>query len=713
MSPPAADAVAPKRQVRRNLPHNIVPAVPLKFSRPSRPSGPATSVIPIETPPTPVTQQDAEPQEYHSEQEHADNPLSIETPSRDPLTPESKSSHLDGHGKASEDRPVFAPGEPSFSKSAETPPLEAKSSINDHDQKVAKELAQAHAQSLARSTTNTVNGDHKRPELPPPFYPAEKLSSQPGTESSVHQPSSGKPTHVSRPSVDGIVFGATQDSPVGTSTPQEIDQDSHAIRQPVPRQPPGFLQPDFARPFYPGHSHHMAGSHAPWIPPVVSAAPLDGPYPNGNFHAPHFPLPGVYNGIHQDKFSPGAAPLSLNGTGRSLSQSPARPQFPPTLPTSEHGEDHASSFRNGTVPRPFVPQPKYDASFELGEYFSHRLGNPEFADFLLCVRSAESILLQLPVHGIIVARSQSIASEIHRLRASPLKNDNMLPQIELFTHDNSVTPDSVTEAVKVLYGGPLFPIDRIVFGLRPFHAEDDQGQNIQEARKRMAQAISYTAAGRLFQLRNVQKQGNDMIRALLRWDTIEQAAGYALSQSIYARARDDPSQEAPTQEEFDATQLLERDCIDFIAFNVPTTFKLDVLAPELHYFPRLPLVLETRSASHNPRLSRIRFGDVPAEDDVKSDYISRVLSSILLTLPLTLLEGLFNHQALLNQFGPPVVERLMQEVVNERESRRRKVLSNGLGSQSNGFSRRLLDNVFHEEHLRGRALLEHHDRTHQ
>lgn len=717
MAPPAAAdvVVAPKRQVRRNLPHNFVPAVPLKFSRPSRPSAPAKSAVPVETPPTPVTQHDADPepepqeQEQHPEQKHADNPLSIGTPSQEPLTPESKSSGLGAQGQTPEDRSVFAPEEPVsvFSESAETPLIEAQTSIKPEDQEVARKLAQSHAQSLARSNMNNTNGDHKRSELPPPFYP-----SQSSADTTARPSSSRKPNHISRPSVDGIVFGATQESPVGASTPQEIDQDNYTIRQPVPRQPPGFLQPDFARPFYPGHSHHPAGNPAPWVPPTVSAAPLDGPYQNGNFQAPHFPLPGIYNGIRQDRLSPGAVPVGMNGIGRSHSQSPAKPQFHSPLPTSEHGDDHNSAFRNGNVPRPFVPQPKYDAGFELGEYLSHRLGNPEFADFILCVRSAESVLLQLPVHGIIVARSQPIASEIHRIRSSPSKHDSILPQIDLFTHDNSVTPDSVTEAIKVLYGGPLFPVERIVYGLRPFHVEDDQGQNTQEARKRMAQAISYTATGRLFQLPSVQKQGNDMIRALLRWDTIEQAAGYTLSRSVYARAREDPNQEAPTQEEYEATQLFERDCIDFIAFNTPKSFKLDVIAPELQYFPRLPLVHESRSATHNPRLSRIRFGDVPAEEDIKSDYISRVLSSILLSLPLTLLEGLLKHQALLGQFGPSAAERLLQEVIGERENRRRKVLSNGLISQSNGFSRRLVDNVFHEEHSHGRALLEQRERNH-
>ncbi|KAH7138957.1 hypothetical protein B0J11DRAFT_31619 [Dendryphion nanum] len=705
MSPTADTAVPLRRQVHRAGSHKIVPAVPLKFSRLSRPTKPVT---PVETSPIPETPHDAKPQEQHSD--NADDPLSVEiigTPPRGLLTPESK---------APEEHQVLAPTDPVTPDSAEGSSLEGRGSdIENHH--VVESSVPSYPQSLTESKSIIVNGECAPPtartELPPPFYPSEKSLSQ-ATSYTAIEPSPKALFHIPRPSVDGIVFGATQDSPALPSTPYEIEQDGRVALQPVLGQSPGLLQPGFPHPSYQGPSHNLSGAQAPWIPPAVSSSPHDGLYLNGGgFHGPQLPAHGVYDGIYQDAVPPGSAPVNVNGVGRSHSPSPAKLQHTGTQPTSEMGEDpNSSAARNGSGLPPFLPHDKFEVPFELAEYILSRLGNREFADYNLCVHSSDAILFQMPVHAIIVARSQPIASAIQRSWTSSTKTANGLAQIDMFTNDPYLTADSIAEGIQVLYGNPLFPVQQILYGLRPFRVDEIQGQASHDARKRMAQAIGYTSVGRLFQMRSLQKHGNLMIRTLMRWDTIEQVIEYALNESIYARPRNNPSREATTQEEFDATNLLERDCAGFIAFNIPSTFKLDRMAPELRQFPRLPHFIEDRPVTHNPRLSRIRFGDVPPEDDLKSDYITRVLSSILLSLPLALLDGIFGHQILNSHLGIPGVERLMHDVIDEREIRRQKVLNSGIELRSNGISQRLVDNMLHQEQLNGRTLLEKRQHTH-
>jgi hypothetical protein len=137
-----------------------------------------------------------------------------------------------------------------------------------------------------------------------------------------------------------------------------------------------------------------------------------------------------------------------------------------------------------------------------------------------------------------------------------------------------------------------------------------------------------------------------------------------------------------------------------MAYNFPVSFSFYALAPELDLDPRLPSVVEFRSATHNPRLSRIRFGDAPPEDDLKPDYIARILSSVLLSLPLVFLQRLFSHRATANQLGWTGVVKVMRDVVDEREKRRQKTAKSQLRLQQDGtVPQLLLENLFWEERV--------------
>ena len=121
-------------------------------------------------------------------------------------------------------------------------------------------------------------------------------------------------------------------------------------------------------------------------------------------------------------------------------------------------------------------------------------------------------------------------------------------------------------------------------------------------------------------------------------------------------------------------QELLNSAVDFIAYNFPADFTLYKLAAELQNDPRLPSLSEDRAPTHNPRLSKIRFGDAPTDDDTQVSSVARTLSSILISLPLPLLGRLFNHRATANQIGWTGAAKVFHDVVDERESRRLKAV---------------------------------------
>ncbi|KAF7443579.1 hypothetical protein A1F99_116530 [Pyrenophora tritici-repentis] len=363
------------------------------------------------------------------------------------------------------------------------------------------------------------------------------------------------------------------------------------------------------------------------------------------------------------------------------------------MPSSEHGEDqHAVSYQNGSAP----PAEHLEQSpFELASYLSTQFGNPEFADFILQIRSPESILVSMPVHGIVVVRSPVIADAIRRSPAPSHRSRDARRLVDVLALDPFASRESLEEAVKVLYGAPLISAPTFLYGLTPYMYEADQVSPSNDAGRRMRQVLSYIAAARTLQMPSMQARGIEIARMLLRWDTVDQVLQYALQANLGSRSRAD-SQD--TEDPFVA--MLLNYALEFIAFTFPVDFKLYSIAPEFKETPRLPPLVEPRQSTHNPRLSKIRFGDAPPEDELQPSHATVVLSTILLSLPLPLIERLFNHRATANQIGWTGAVKILRDVVNERENRRKKVSRGQLKPAQGGtMSAVLLNNVFLEEHV--------------
>lgn len=497
------------------------------------------------------------------------------------------------------------------------------------------------------------------------------------------------------PSVDGAFGGLVQDSPAQPATPQGFEQTGHGHRQSVPRIPPGFAPPDFTPSFFPGHSHHPSDAGGPWVYPPYSMPPPPEPiYGNAaEFQSPPFTAgPAAYPEPYLGHFSPEDPRLAANGVATSHSQSPSKSQFGEPLPVAERIEvQHTQPQQNGVGPR---SEEMSESPFELASYLSTQFGNPEFADFVLQIRSPEYQYMSIPVHGIVVVRSPVIANAVRRSIPPAHRSRDSRRLVDVLTTNPFVASESIQEAVKVLYGAPLLSIQAFLYGLAHYSPEVPHIQANKDARRRMDQLLSYIAAGSVLQIPSMQARGVEIAKALLRWDTVEQVLHYGLH-----AARSTPRSGAEGAEVHDpfATELLNS-AIDFIAYNFPTNFLLHRIAAELRDDPRLPDLTEPRVTNHNPRLSKIRFGDAPTDDDTQTSPVSRTLSSILLSLPLPLLDRLFNHRATANQIGWTGATNVLHDVVDERESRRQKAVRSQLQLDGSAPSA-LLENLYLEERV--------------
>ncbi|KAJ4376473.1 hypothetical protein N0V83_001757 [Neocucurbitaria cava] len=700
MAPLSADtAPSSQKQARRPVPR-IVPAIPHRLARAPPPARPIT---PEESNKGAVTQQDAEPEpkavaeekqaEGHPEEQQAG---AVQTP----LTPDSRVSVGEKNG---EDTPVLGASPP-------TPQIDHVEQGADPEgwyphRRTALETAiltfkladmiingQPNqiliTSSADRADTKPVENGVPRKvtiptELPPPFYP------------SVRTDMDYTPYHRHQLSAGAVEFHSANASPAVPATLQDTEAGGHVQQQQdMPRPPPGFAPAQHA-PFYPGHAQHPSDTAAPWLQPQYSAAPVDPVYENGaDFHSPSFPNgPTADASAFNGHFSATDAPFAMNGIGTSHSQSPSKSQFGEAKFGSDRAEEQRSSvYQNGTD---LTAERLEESAFELAAYMSTQFGNPEFADFILQVRSPESILVSIPVHGIIVVRSAAVADAIHRSPAPTHRSRDVRRSVDVLAVDPFVTRESIEEAVKVLYGAPLLSAQTFLYGLGPYLHESDQSFPSSDAHRRMQQLLSYIAAARTFQIPSMQARGVDIARMLLRWDTVDQVLQYALQAGSAFQSRperhvkDDPF-----------TDALLNYAIEFMAYTFPVDFSLYTIAPELKDAPRLPALIESRPPTHNPRLSKIRFGDAPPEDDLQASHAARVLSTILLSLPLPLVERLFNHRATANQIGWTGAVKTLRNVINEREHRRQKALRGQLKPSPDGtISPALLSNMYIEERV--------------
>jgi hypothetical protein len=253
----------------------------------------------------------------------------------------------------------------------------------------------------------------------------------------------------------------------------------------------------------------------------------------------------------------------------------------------------------------------------------------------------------IPVHAIIISRSPHLAAMI--VQQSPV--DHVL-KIDI---DEFVQPQAVAAVVAYLYGHAL---------QGPFAAPNIPTEEV------IMLALQYAAAGQLLEVPDVMSYGFHYAIVNLSWGTIELVLTYYqwANKTLVTQLRSGPV--IKTMREQFTDQILK-----FLAHNFPKDFVLHPLASELDNAPRLPILEEPRRMTTNPALASIQFGRMPADESLNQAREKElILSNVLLSLDTDMLQSLFQNAALGNKIGWNHVGRFMQEVVDERERRRVKVL---------------------------------------
>jgi hypothetical protein len=345
-------------------------------------------------------------------------------------------------------------------------------------------------------------------------------------------------------------------------------------------------------------------------------------------------------------------------------------------PPANHRQ-HPSFGSHGLLGLPQKPDPLLENSAMLLQHWlQSQYGKQDFADHTLELSHGEQVIFSLPVHGVIVARSPTLMAAISGQATNPGHDKSALPKLRLEVKDSFFLTYAFTNALEYLYGAPLPNFHAFTQSLSPIHHHDGSTEIAQQA---MEHALGLVSAGLFMQLDAVSIHGLNFAKRVLRWDTIEKALAFALDggltpqwlmrENTVRRGSIDFSSNKPTYGEFSG-KLLE-DIVDFIAFNFPHDFSFATISPQLVESPRLPITVDARPSISNTLFGRIQFGEVPIE---RLGFVDSILSSILLSLPFVVLKTIFEHGALLNRLPSSHITGVMRSVIDERESRRFKVL---------------------------------------
>ncbi|KAK8158382.1 hypothetical protein BC567DRAFT_212146 [Phyllosticta citribraziliensis] len=710
MAPPVADPARSTR-AKSNTPapvSRIIPAIPLPLARSSKQKKP---LPPNQPKPDNLVAEDPAAHRK-STTDHGEERDENKTLTHAQLTNELPPSSDEGNGGSegsSSSQSVPAQSHYNFDLGHATEsdlPSEGRHlSSNEprehHPSAVPDELPKPNANRPQRPTF----------ELPPPFYPSTDRSTPTSASSATFtrpQPPVSHPAlHHPRPGNNGIVFGGHPDSSSASPVPTVTNG---TMAYPPP--PPGFMASQFAPPMaFPGHAHNFSEPNAQNAYPSINAAP-QGTFGPGR--GQQMPAP----------FRPGQPWHSVNGQGRLGTMEPFSPQLvqthtngaqpfsrtasqassPRVLATDDMADGNAI---DDLGRKRFLPMTNgVNPHFHLRDYLRARFGSRDFADHVLKLRQGEggNLILVFPVHGLLLGRNRRLAS---LMASSDLtRHENGLRVLDIFVEDRFFDGPIFAEALRYLYSEDLLLLRNFLQGMPPYTGPTDI-QEFGSPPQRMKHALAYVAAGHFLQVPNIVARGFEIATALLRWDTLEVAIPFALDGGLDATWRVEDSQEdraspsssddafsrfetdsAPTYGSF-STQFLHA-INGFIVQNFPTDFELDTTASHIHDLPRLPWD-DVRPASRDPRLSQIQFGQVPVDTTAgPARHITTLLSGILLSLPFPVLRALVQDFALCSRLGQPRLGHAMQAVVDERESRRRKALSQLGGERSDAAKQNLL-----------------------
>ena len=577
-------------------------------------------------------------------------------------------------------------------------------------------------------TTPLRKPSHIRTELPPAFVPlAGQYTSHSASSSRQlnHTPQPFQP-QAPRHGTNGIVFGDVESS---ESSPVPPQSSGSAYVQPPQQQMQRPFQPP---PFNPvNHAHHFSepqayhafpGAYAPpqaWNPqrgfyPAQQhsqfAMPNQPPYryPAQEHFAPmEMGQPNMPSALSRSA-SPGSAyaeavrlghdmrsPVSAGKEGGAKAFPDPKPNF------SNHPSFRQPPFARQMPLQQQQPIPPQDFKLDmdnaqmLRDHVRSQFSKPALTDcHLQLSHDSDASTQKIDAHKIILARSPTL------LRLIQNASETQRPQLDVHLPGRHLSLHTFNECLKYIYGGQLPPLDP------PHRSSMSFTEPISAQIDRMEQALQRIATGAWLEMPAIAWRGMNVATNTMTWDTLPTALEFGLDGGISpmwilddgseerssttssddSHTRQDSSPSTPTHDPY-ATPLLQS-IFQFVLHSFPPDFYPDTAAPQLDICPRLPPLPPQQtqqpqqheknklSRSADPRLSQIRFGELPSEEAnaPRPSAVTTMISSLLFSLPFALLKFLLEHPVLVDRMGPETVGSIMSQTIIERENRRQRCL---------------------------------------
>lgn len=518
----------------------------------------------------------------------------------------------------------------------------------------------------------------------------------------------GQPSqHHAHPSVGSLMFGGFTESTTSSPAPPlsaTFPPPPAYHPQTFPVRPPQHHQP------YPPHAMnnlaHM-DSRAGSSPSSLPDGSVSGP-PASEALATVRNRSSIFVQADAASYMPNAG--GANPYRRPLHEPMATQDAPP--PKAPEAEVNYSAFPNGIIPgigeqqserypqsmrqggysgathprmHPLAmqqpPPPPSDTLDGLFTYLRGQFATSSYADCTLELRYADDHAhpVRIPGHALLFARSPTLRNIIDqqvRESGSPNSHKSLLLEVD----DPYLRSDAFWLAVQRLYGAPLLDLGIFSNMGGPMPAEISA-----PVVDRFDLALGYVAAGSILGMQPVVSRGTDIAMQFLNWGTIEKALSFALQGGLdFTWSTSEASlHEAPGHSPYGpASNKIIHDCLRFLIGNYPADFELDTTLDIPARLRRLPITPDESAASARPRLSAIRFGELPAESTSvpaarAQDSVHAILSRILLELPFPLLQAVLHSPRLGNasRWGPDSSRHTaMHAIIAEREARRTRVL---------------------------------------
>lgn len=279
----------------------------------------------------------------------------------------------------------------------------------------------------------------------------------------------------------------------------------------------------------------------------------------------------------------------------------------------------------------------------------NNFNNPAFADCELYISHVnhrfEPTVISL--HSLLIAQNPKLRD---LLQVAEIREDGK-KQILLAVGDQYTTPAALKIAIKVCYGE------------RPAQYIGYPGELASESETSTAwmnSALALAAAGHLLGITGVAHRGEQVASMVLDWHNLEQALSFAVDTNV---PRAWGSSTGSSSFPCNASKLL-LSCLYFIISNASESLSLDTTAKPIPSIDRLPVVPDSEAQSSKSRLSQIRFGDLPVKTEEPGNEHDALISSILMSLPFTLLKFVLDRMPL------PINRKVAEPLIEERERRR-------------------------------------------